>query len=103
MRRKFDIIFKMLKHPNLLYSQLFRLPKETLAKSQLPTTFGFSFMRGSGALPYRRPLTHFLRTKIGKGNLKSLNTFWTAILEPFGSHLAKIAHKVEKSKYFSNI
>ena len=34
---------------------------------------------------------------------KCLNFFRIAILEPFGRHFAKIAHKVAKSNYFSNI
>ena len=35
---------------------------------------------------------------------KSLKFFFRiAILEPFRSHFAKIAHKVVKSKYFPNI
>ena len=29
--------------------------------------------------------------------------FRTAVLEPLRSHFAKIAHKITKSKYFSNI
>ena len=35
--------------------------------------------------------------------LKVCKFFRTAILEPFRSNLAKIAHKVAKSKYFFNI
>ena len=34
---------------------------------------------------------------------KSSKFFWTAFLETLRSHFAKIAHKIAKSKYFSNI
>ena len=40
--------------------------------------------------------------KIRKSKEK-FESFRTAILEPLQSHFSKIAHKVVKSKYFSNI
>ena len=44
-----------------------------------------------------------LKLYIIRSYSKSLKFFRIAILEPFRSYFAKIAHKIEKSKYFSNI
>ena len=54
----FNVISKMLKQPNFLYSQPSTLPKDAPAKSYLSTTFDLSFMILSVA---SYPIVDFLR------------------------------------------
>ena len=48
-------------------------------------------------------LTLKLTRNIYRNSFESLNFFRTPIPEPLGSHFAKIAHKVAKSKYFEKL
>ena len=59
----------MLKQLNFLYSQPSTLPKETVAKFYLSTTFSLSFMTSSVAPAQSSTFYAYLITQIGNHNL----------------------------------
>ena len=69
-RNCLNIKSKMLKQPNLFYSQPSTLPKDAPAKFYLSTTFGLSFMISSVAPTRSSTFYTYLITKIGNRNLK---------------------------------
>ena len=63
------IISKMLKQPNLFYSEPATLPNDTPAKFCFSTAFGLSFMIRSVAPTRSSTFYAYLITKIGNRNL----------------------------------
>ena len=70
----FNVISKMLKQPNFFYSQPSTLPKDTLAKFYLSTTFDLSFMITSVASTRSSTFYTYLITRIGNHNLNHRQT-----------------------------
>ena len=79
----FNIIYKMLRHPNFFNSEPSVLSKDAPAKFHLSATFGLSFMISSLASTCWSTFYICLITKIRIHNLKSILTEFIKILVTF--------------------